>query len=155
MVTPRRSARIAAQPTVTHYLADGAVKEQRDGVWSGSLYDGLTPQQCKQLDIDKVRIPNLLAKIAKEKVNATAVTYLINFCKYIKNHPLLFLRLPEARESTGEWLARTYYRFMYTDQETHQAQSDYYNKLYREIRAAWDVFIYNPLFVTRKIIICL
>ena len=147
METPRRSARIAAQPTVTHYLTDGAVKERRDGVWSGSLYDGLSSQQCAQLDIDKTRVLNHLAKIGKEKVNATAVTYLINFCKYIKKRPLLFLRLPEARASTGEWLARTYYRFMYTDQETHPAQKDYYNKLYREIRAAWDGFIYNPLYV--------
>jgi hypothetical protein len=143
----RRSSRIAAQPTTTRYLTDGTVKEQRDDVWSAPLYDGLSAQQCAQLDIDKVRIPNLLAKIAKEKVNATAVTYLNDFCKYIKEHPLLFLRLPEARASTGEWLARTYYRFMYIDHETDLDQKDCYNKLYREIRTAWDDFIYNPLYV--------
>lgn len=144
MASPRRSARIAAQLTVTRYLADGAVKEARDD--DLPAYRGLTEQQSKQLDKDGARLTNYLVMIRKETPPKTGAMYTIDFFLYIKKHPLILLRAPAVRASAMDMLRNAYYRILASDETTH-GQSVTISKLYDEIRAMMRELPKDPLYV--------
>lgn len=145
MDAPRRSARIAAQPTVTRYLADGgAVKEARDDDFPA--YRGLTEQQSKQLDKDGARLKNYLDKIRKGTCPKAGAMYTIDFFRYIKKHPLILLRVPAVRESTMDMLRNAYHSIL-TSKDTTIGQADAMTVLYDTIRAMAREFPNDPLYV--------
>lgn len=144
MDAPRRSARIAAQPTITRYLADRAVKELRDN--DLPAYRGLTEQQSKQLDKDGARLQNYLVKIRKETRIKTIVMYTIDFFLYIKKHPLILLRAPSVRVSAMDMLRNAYHRITTTN-DTTRGQSITIDKLYHEIHTMMRELPNDPLYV--------
>jgi hypothetical protein len=140
MATPRRSARIAAQPTVTCYSADGYMKEDR----VLPPYRGLTEQQCKQLDKDGTRVQNYTIKIQKAALPKTSTMYAIDMFRYIKKHPLILLRVPNARRSILIMLKNLYYSGYGIGS---LAQADIIVRLYNEFNAMVREFPQNPLYL--------
>jgi hypothetical protein len=143
MATPRRSARIAAQPTVTWYSADGYTKEDR----VLPPYRGLTEEQCKQLDKDGTRIQNYTVKIQKTVLPTTSAIYAVDMFLYIKKHPLILLRAPTARASILRMLMNLYISVQQNPYDYSIAQWDIIVRLYNEFNAMVREFPQNPLYV--------
>jgi hypothetical protein len=141
MATPRRSARIAAQPTVTWYSVDGYTKEDR----VLPPYRGLTEQQCNQLDKDGTRLQNCLIKIKKSVLPGTIAMYTIDFFLYIKRHPLILLRVPRVRASTLTMLRNAHATILWPMYTWGQAIT--MDKLYHEIVGMMCILPQNPLYL--------
>lgn len=141
MATPRRSPRIAAQPTVTHYTADGPVKEEML-----PAYRGLTEQQSNKLDKDGARLQRYLLKIQKETLPRACLMYTISFFQYMKRNPLLLLRAPTVRKSASTMLHNAVVHNQ-TSLEVTRAQIDTICQLYHDILKMIGEFPKNPLYL--------
>ncbi len=100
----RRSARLAAKPTIVYCEDDTTFKRNPDHWNTSPAYSGLIPYLCAKLDADNKAVRERLAKF-DEAADAVAKTHLtIDLFRYLYINNLLLLRSPSFRKAVMEKL---------------------------------------------------
>lgn len=145
---PRRSARIAAQPTATRHFPCGHVSKipRQSQKPAYDIYNGLTPEQIKQVETDRMHMRALL-KIQEHAVGTVnRADKAIAVYEYMYANNLILLRSPNFRTVLLDKLNETH-NDVHTMAKITLAQRDALNVLYGRITELLRHIVKDPLYV--------